>query len=305
MPTNSSLNNNKLKTYAAIASITLTLVLIIIKTIAVIYTESLALLSSMIDSAADLFASGVTFWAIKISSQPADAKHRYGHGKAESLSALLQAAFISGSGLFVIYDGFMRLISPVTVVKTKIGMMIMGFSLLLTIGLILFQRYVVRKTKSQAIKADAVHYLTDVITNIIIILSLLIVEQWNWLWIDTVVAFTIAAYLIASSYSLAKNAISLLMDKELNENIRDDIIKIAMSCNHINGVHDLRTHDLGGSYMFEMHIEIDGNLSLYDAHKYSDAVEEKIKKAYPQSQIIIHQDPFGLVEHKLDTDIKD
>lgn len=304
MPVTSYSNNKKLKTYAATASISLTLVLICIKTIAVIYTESLALLSSMIDSLADLFASGITFWAIKVSSQPADTQHRYGHGKAESLSALLQAAFISGSGLFVIYDGMMRIVSPVSIVKTKLGLIIMVISLLLTIGLIFFQHHVAQKTKSQAIKADAIHYLTDVATNIVIIISLLVVDQWKLLWVDTCAAFIIAAYLIASSYSLAKDAISLLMDKELSEDIRENIIKIAMSCKHINGVHDLRTHDLGGTYMFEMHLELLGNLSLYEAHNYSSEVEKKIKKAYPQSQIIIHQDPFEVSEPKLDTQLK-
>ena len=298
------LNHNKLKTYAASASLGLTLILISLKTVAVIYTESLALLSSMIDSMADLFASGITFWAVRISSQPADNKHRYGHGKAEALSALLQAAFISGSGLFVMYDGIMRLISPVLVVKTKIGIIIMLISLLLTITLILFQRYVIKKTKSQAIKADAIHYQTDVITNLIIVFSLLIVGYSNLLWIDTCVAFVIAIYLIFNAYILGKDAVSLLMDRELKEDIRENVIKIALSCDHINGVHDLRSHDLGGVYMFEMHLELNGNLTLYEAHNYSNIVEEKIKQQYPQSQIIIHQDPSDVTEPKLDTQLK-
>ena len=298
------LNHNKLKTYAASASLGLTLILISLKTVAVIYTESLALLSSMIDSMADLFASGITFWAVRISSQPADNKHRYGHGKAEALSALLQAAFISGSGLFVMYDGIMRIISPVLVVKTKIGIIIMLISLLLTITLILFQRYVIKKTKSQAIKADAIHYQTDVITNLIIVFSLLIVGYSNLLWIDTCVAFVIAIYLIFNAYILGKDAVSLLMDRELKEDIRENVIKIALSCDHINGVHDLRSHDLGGVYMFEMHLELNGNLTLYEAHNYSNIVEEKIKQQYPQSQIIIHQDPSDVTEPKLDTQLK-
>lgn len=294
---------NRLKKLAAAGSISLAVLLTLIKSVGVFYTGSLAVLSSMIDSLADLFASSVTFWAVRISAQPADPRHRYGHGKAEALSALLQAAFIIGSGLFVMYDAVSRLQNPQPLPKTALGIIVMGISLLLTLGLIAFQTYVAKRTRSQAISADAAHYTVDVITNLSIILTLVVIKLTGLVWFDTLIAFAVSAYLLLNAYHLAQNAIALLMDKELSDEIRENITKIALSCNHIRGLHDLRTHDLGSGYMIEMHLELDGNLDLTTAHQYADDVETELLKAYPGAQIIIHQDPSGLHENRLDDQI--
>lgn len=294
---------NKLKKRAATASVTLAATLIFLKSLGVFYTGSLAVLSSMIDSLSDLFASTITYIAVRVSSQPADMSHRYGHGKAEALSSLLQAAFIMGSGLFVLYDGILRIFYPQPLEETKFGILVMVTSLILTLLLIAFQRSVAKRTHSQAIRADAAHYMVDVITNSSIILTLLVVSAFEINWFDTLTALIVSAYLLLNAYKLAKDAVSLLMDKELDANIRTNIEKLVISCDHVEGLHDLRTRDLGGQYMFELHLELDGNLSLFDAHKYSDEVENKIKQLYPNAQVIIHQDPAGLFENRLDTEI--
>ena len=298
-----SLRQNKLKKQAAAASVALAVFLTLLKTAGVFYTGSLAVLSSMIDSLADLFASSVTYVAVRVSSQPADKTHRYGHGKAEALSALLQAAFISGSGLFVLYDGICRLITPTSLTQTSFGITIMFISLLLTFGLILFQRHVAAQTNSQAIRADAAHYTVDIVTNASIILTLLIVTFFEIGCFDTFTAVAIALYLIANAYKLANDALALLMDKELSSEIREQLQKLILSCGHVEGVHDLRTRDLGGQYMFELHLELDGNLPLFKAHEYADNVEEKIREVFPGAQIIIHQDPAGLYEQRLDAEL--
>ncbi|MBQ7285394.1 MAG: cation diffusion facilitator family transporter [Alphaproteobacteria bacterium] len=294
---------NKLKKTAAISSICLAILLTIIKTIGVFYTGSLAVLSSMIDSFADLFASSVTYFSVKVSSQPADFSHRYGHGKAEALSALIQSAFIMGSGLFVMYDGINRFINPTSLIQTSFGIIIMIICLILTTALIIFQHHVAKLTHSQAIRADAAHYGVDIITNISIILSLIIVKIFDIIWFDTITALIVSIYLIFNAGKLAKDAIALLMDKELSNDIREKLCKLVLSCDHVEGLHDLRTRDLGGQYMFELHLELDGNLSLFEAHRYSDDVENKIKEQFPNSQVIIHQDPAGLYEKRLDEEI--
>ncbi len=291
---------NRLKKIATIASVSLAVSLSLLKTFGALYTGSLAVLSSLIDSLADIFASSITFIAVKYSSRPASDNHRYGYGKAEALSALIQSAFIAGSGIFVMYDGFSRLISPVTLEKTDTGILIMVISLVATLGLIFFQKYVTRRTTSQAISADSAHYTVDVLTNASIILSLLVVKIFNIGWFDTLTAFIISSYLLFNAYKLARDAITLLMDTELSDDIRTNIIRIVRTCPFTKGIHDLRTRDLGGTYMFEFHLELDGNLSLYDAHDLTDMVEDEILEAYPNSQIIIHQDPAGIKEKRLD-----
>lgn len=303
MPSLTAEQTNRLKKRAAAASIGLAATLIIIKTAGVFYTASLSVLSSMVDSLADLFASSITFFAVRYSSRPADAEHRYGHGKAEALSALIQTAFIAGSGIFILYDGIHRLIVPRPLTETGIGLMVMIISLLLTICLIWYQKRVARLTRSQAIHADAAHYAVDVISNLSIIFTLLIVKFFGIVWFDTLTACIISAYLLINAYKLAKEALALLLDKELNDDVRDNIRKIVLSCDHILGMHDLRTRDLGGSYMIELHLEMDGNLTLTQAHQYGDNVEEKLRQTYPAAQIIIHQDPAGLRENRLDHQI--
>lgn len=295
--------SNRLKRLAALGSVSLAVTLTVIKTIGVFYTGSLSVLSSMIDSLADLFASSITYIAVHVSSQPADRAHRYGHGKAEAISALVQSAFVAGSGIFVMYDGINRFINPRPLTQAGIGIFVMLLSLLLTLGLILFQKYVASRTHSRAISADSAHYTVDVITNASIILTLVVVKLFDINWFDTVTAFAVSAYLLINAYKLAKDAVAVLMDKELNDDIRENLQKIVLSCAHTRGMHDLRTRDLGGIYMFEFHLELDGSLPLSVAHEYTDEVENAVLKAYPDAQVIIHQDPAGLKENRLDHQI--
>ena len=295
-----STKNNALKKLAAISSISVSAFLCLIKVIAVMYTGSLAVLSSMIDSLADIFASLITFLAVKTSLKPASVSYRYGYGKAEALSALFQACFISVSGAYIFYDALLRLWKPQPLVKTDIGLLIMIASLIITLCLVSFQRYVSKKTSSLAIEADSAHYSIDILTNISIILSLFIVKIWNIYWLDSVIAAAISVYLLHSAYNLGKQAISLLLDKELNDNIRNHIFEIVKQHPLSLKIHDLRTRNLGAAYMFEFHLELDGNLNLYTAHKYTDEVERLIRKHYPDAQIIIHQDPSGIKEERLD-----
>ncbi len=296
-------NNSALKNIAAIASVCTALLLSLIKAAAVFYTGSLSVLSSMIDSLADLISSLITYIAVRISDKPMTAHHRYGYGKAEAVSALLQAAFIAGSAAFILYDGIDRFVHPVTVQQTGFGIAIMIISLIITLLLIGLQQYVVKKTKSQAIKADSAHYIVDVLSNLSVMISLVVVRYLHWQWFDIVIAGLIAIYLLINAFNLAGDALEEITDAEVDDEIKRHIIDLVCSVDGVKGYHDLRTRVSGIRMFVEIHLELDGKLSLYQTHEIADNAENKIIAAYPTAQIIIHQDPYGLKENRLDHQI--
>lgn len=301
--TNAKINN--LKKIAAISSISLAVFLCLLKMAAVFYTDSLAVLSSMVDSLSDILASLITFFAVKISVKPASTNYRYGYGKAESLSALFQSLFVAMSGLYILYDSIIRFWHPVELKQTAFGLAVMIFSLVVTIILVAFQQFVAKKTNSKAIEADSLHYKVDILTNLSIVLSLGFVHFFGITQADTIIALLIAVYLLWNAFDLGKDAVGLLLDRELDNTIREDVLNIVATHKMKPEAHDLRTRDLGGIYMFEFHLELDGTLDLYTAHKYTDEVENLIRQKYPDAQIIIHQDPLGIKEDRLDSKLKD
>ena len=289
-----------LKKIAASGSISLAVALCLLKGLGAAFTGSLAVLSSMIDSLSDIIASVITFFAVKISGRPASCEYRYGYGKAEALSAVMQAMFIAMSGAFVLYDALYRLVKAEVLQKTDFGLAVMIVSMVLTIGLVVFQRYVARVTKSKAILADSMHYSVDILTNGAIIISLIVIHIWHINWIDAVMAILVAVYLLYNAYDLAKESMELLLDKELDDSIRSNVLRIIRSHYLHPEVHDLRTRDLGGTYLFEFHLELDGSLDLTSAHQYTVEVEDLLRKAYPEAQIIVHQEPQGINDERLD-----
>lgn len=291
---------NRLKRAASAASVALAAALTLLKVAAAVYTGSLAVLSSMIDSLADIFASSITFVAVKFASMQATDDHRYGFGKAEAISALVQSAFVAGSGIFVLYDGIMRLFMRKTVGDPDFGIVVMVISLAATTALILFQKYVAKRTNSLAIAADSAHYTVDVVTNLAIIATLVVVKLFEIYWFDTVTALAVAGYLLLNAYKQACGAVSVLTDAELSDDIRKKVCRIVMENPFSQGIHDLRTRDLGGAYMFEFHLELDGDLPLSAAHEMTEAVEDNLLDEFPNAQIIIHQDPVGVKEERLD-----
>lgn len=293
----------KLKTFAACASISVSITLSIIKAGAAIVTGSLSVLSSMVDSLTDVISSSISLVAVKFANKPLTKHHRYGYGKAESVSALIQAAFIAGSGGFIFYDGICRLMKPEPLKQTAVGLWIMAISIVLTVALIAFQSAVVKKTKSQAIEADSAHYTVDLLTNGAIILSLLVVHYLHWQWFDCATAVVISVYLLWNAGHIAVKALEEITDHEVADDIKRKIVDLALSVPEVKGYHDFRTRVSGMRMFVEIHLELDGNLTLSQSHDISDKVEEKILAAFPMSQIIVHQDPYGLHEKRLDHEI--
>lgn len=281
---------------ATYASVTVAFTLIIIKFIAYILTGSIAVLSSLVDSVLDAFASVVNLFAVRHALTPADEEHRFGHGKAEPLAGLAQAAFITGSSLFLIFEAINRMVNPLQIQHSIVGIVVIVISLVFTILLVMFQKHVVRQTQSIAVHADSIHYLSDVVTNLSVIVALVLSTYFGWLIADPLFALCIAAYIVYSAWQIASNALNQLMDRELPEVDRERIKKIAMKHSEVKNLHELRTRASGKDVFIQLHLEMDGAIALLKAHTIADEVERELREEFPNADIIIHEDPAGLEE---------
>jgi len=280
-------------TYAAVG---VAGVLIAVKLGAWLVTDSVSLLSSLVDSVMDVFASLINLVAVRHAMQPADAEHRFGHGKMESVAGLGQAAFIMGSGIFLIVEAVGHLVRPVELEMGVVGIGVMVFSMIATALLVIFQRIVVRATGSVAIKADALHYASDFLVNAGIIIALLLVVGLGWGLADPIAGILVAVIIIYSAVQIVRQSIDRLMDRELPDDERARIAKIATAHPRVAGFHDLRTRSAGLDTFIQIHIEMDGAITLDDAHEICDAVEADIMAAYPSAEVMIHADPEGIEE---------
>jgi len=288
----------RLMRFATYASVGVALVLIGTKFAAWTLTESVSLLSTLIDSMLDALASIINLIAIHHALQPADREHRFGHGKAEPLAGLAQAAFICGSAAFLLLQAGERLIHPKSISHTEIGYAVMVFSIVVTIALVLFQRYVVRRSGSVAISADSLHYQTDVLINGSVIASLYIATEFGIRVADPLFAVAIATYIVIGALKIGKQSLDILMDKELADEERARIREIVTRHREVRGMHDLRTRTSGAHVFIQMHLEMDPDMTLLQAHDVTDAVTEELLAVYPNAEVIIHEDPDGLEEER-------
>jgi ferrous-iron efflux pump FieF len=281
------------------ASVTVALVLIAAKSYAWWQTQSVSILASLIDSLMDSGASLLNLIAVRYALMPADRNHRFGHGKAESIAALLQGLFIVASGLFLIVEATQRLLSPVPVSTAGLGIVVMLFTIAATLALLSLQAYVIRRTHSAAIRADALHYRTDVLTNSAVLLAL-VLAHFGWTGMDPLFALAIAVYILLAARTLIMDAVNELLDRELPEPRRQQILGIARAHPQVQGVHDLRTRAAGRVEFIEMHLELDEQMPLIKAHHIADQVVAAIRERIPTADVIIHQDPAGLNERRRD-----
>ncbi|MEE9552556.1 MAG: cation diffusion facilitator family transporter, partial [Gammaproteobacteria bacterium] len=253
--------------------------------------------ASFIDSLLDIAASLINLIAIRHALVPADEEHRFGHGKAEPLAGLAQSAFIAGSALFLIVEAGDRLFSPQSIEHGTIGITVMVISLALTVALVAYQRHVIKITGSIAIKADNLHYVGDVLANLSIIIALVLSLYLEWYIADPIFALGVAAYVLYNAWKIVQVALNQLMDRELPDEARDKITQIALSHPEVRNLHELRTRTSGHITFIQMHLEMDPALTLVKAHQISDEVEMDILKVFPNSEVIIHEDPEGLEEN--------
>ncbi|WP_217512732.1 CDF family cation-efflux transporter FieF [Vibrio metschnikovii] len=268
--------------------------LLIVKIAAWWVTGSVSLLASVVDSLLDIAASVVNLIVIRYALQPADREHTFGHGKAESLAALAQAMFISGSACFLLLNGVERFFRPHELQSPEYGIYVSVFALLVTFALVSFQRYVVKKTNSQAIAADSLHYQTDLYMNAAIILAL----GLSWLGFkqaDAIFAIGIGFYILYSAIGMAYQAVQTLLDRKLPDDELAQIRAACLSVNGVLGVHQLRTRMAGPVRFIQLHLELDDHIPLIEAHRISDQVEDKLRHLFPGADVIIHQDPYSVV----------
>jgi ferrous-iron efflux pump FieF len=289
-----------LRERAAAASLALAALLVVLKLAAAIATGSLAVLSSLLDSLADIGASAITYLSVRASRQPPDRGHRFGHGKAESLSALAQSAMVGGSALFVLVDACRCVVEPAPVRSPEIGVAVMAFAIVATLALVTYQRRVVRLTGSRAIAADRLHYTADLATNLSVLVSLLLVARTGWLWLDPLLGLAIAAYLGRQAYAIGREAVRVLMDHELPPAERERIRAIVLAHAEVQGMHDLRTRESGTTQFLELHVELDPDMTVRAAHDVTDALEAELGAAFPEAEVMIHQEPAGVADDRLD-----
>ncbi|EIW1348676.1 CDF family cation-efflux transporter FieF [Klebsiella pneumoniae] len=280
----------RLVSRAAIAATAMASALLLIKIFAWWYTGSVSILAALVDSLVDIAASLTNLLVVRYSLQPADEEHTFGHGKAESLAALAQSMFISGSALFLFLTGIQHLVRPEPLQAAGVGVVVTLIALVSTT----FQRWVVRKTQSQAVRADMLHYQSDVMMNGAILVALGL-SWYGWHRADALFALGIGIYILYSALRMGYEAVQSLLDRALPDEERQDIITIVTAWPGIRGAHDLRTRQSGPTRFIQIHLEMEDNLPLVQAHVIADQVEQAILRRFPGSDVIIHQDPSSVV----------
>jgi len=299
-----SFGDNRLRQLTSYASVFVAAFLIAVKIYAYLQTGSVALLSSTVDSAVDLLASLITAYGVWVATMPPDRDHRYGHGKAESLAALAQAAFITVSSVLLVKEAVGRLAEPQPLANAGTGYAVMGLAIGMTLALLALQTYTITRTKSLAIASDRLHYVGDVLINLAVVATFVFQGWLNVLWIDPLFALVIAGGMIVGAVKIARLSLRDLMDSELPEADRAAILAAALAADGVCGAHDLRTRTGGGRCVIEIHIEMNPDLSLKEAHEITESASASIKAKFPKADILIHQDPYGHEEERLDTEIE-
>jgi len=288
---------NRLMFRAANVAVTVAFTLIVIKTWAYHVSGAVSLLGSLMDSLMDILASLINLIAIRFAVVPADDDHRFGHGKAEAIAGLVQAMVISLSALFLMVESVRKFIDPAPIQQADNGMIVIFVSIALTLGLVAYQRYVIRKTGSIAISADHLHYSGDILMNLGVVLALFLSGYMQIYYADPIIGILVAVYLVYNVLQIGRNSIDMLMDREMDEADKVKITDIIMKHTEVHGVHDMKTRKSGLNIFIQFHLEMDGGISLSQAHIISDDVEAEIMAAFPETEVLIHADPEGHVEH--------
>nr|WP_298682212.1 cation diffusion facilitator family transporter [uncultured Dongia sp.] len=287
----------RLATNAAVAA---AVIMIGLKFYAYLATGSVSLLSTLFDSALDIAASLVNLLAVRHALMPADAEHRFGHGKAEPLAGLVQVAFILGSSLLLLMEVYDHFRHPKPVENPEIGIGIMVLSIVITGGLILLQRHVVKRTGSIAVSADSAHYSSDFLVNFSVIAALVISAEFGIWWTDPLFGLLVAIYIAYTAIRIGRQSFDMLMDREMSDSERARIMEIVKRHPQALNLHDLRTRAAGQDVFIQFHLELPDDISLMAAHVISDAVEAALQTEFPGAEIIIHQDPHAVVERRQD-----
>jgi ferrous-iron efflux pump FieF len=275
------------------ASIAMAIFLIALKAWAALQTSSMAMLGSLADSTLDLFASVVVLLGVRIAAQPADTEHRFGHGKAEALAAMVQIMIITISASFIGYRSVERLISGAQTQDAELGIGVSLVAILFTIALISYQRYVVRRTGSVAISTDRLHYASDLMLNASVIVALVLDQYAGLAGADAIFGLLIALWLLWGAWKSSSHALDQLMDREWPEDLRAKFLAACSEYPELAGLHDLRTRTSGTHHFAQFHVWVPSDWTVAQAHERMDRIEEELQERFPATEILMHLDPEG------------
>ncbi|TYO71719.1 cation diffusion facilitator family transporter [Pseudomonas sp. CK-NBRI-02] len=286
----SSAEHQRLLRLATRASLAVATILVVSKAVAWWLSDSVSLLAGLTDSALDAVASFLNLLAVHYALRPADDDHRFGHGKAEALAGMAQALFIGVSAVLIGVQAVDRLQSPQPLGDTAAGIAVMLLSLVLTLALLTFQRKVIRATGSTAVRADSLHYRSDLLLNGSILLALML-ARFGWPQLDALFGLGIALYILWSAVQIARESTAILMDQELPADIGERMLELVCAIPGVKGAHDLRTRVSGNRWFVQLHLELPGELKLHDAHELCMQASAAIRQRYPRADVMVHADP--------------
>ena len=281
---------------AALASIAMASVLVVVKGYGAWVSGSTAMLGSLADTALDLVASVATLAGVWVAGQPADDNHRFGHGKAEALSALFQVVLIGMSAIGLGIHAVGQLFSTAHATSATDGIVVSVIAIVGTLALLAWQRHVIAKTRSLAIATDHLHYQSDLILNVAVIVALALDHYAGFTKADPLFGLGIALWLGWSAWGASQQAIEQLMDHEWPEEKKARFIATLGRHPELRGVHDLRTRTSGNRDFVQFHVWVDGDMTVTCAHRVMDEIEAKLKAEFPDVEILIHPDPEGHVD---------
>ena len=281
---------------AAIASVATAVTLLAIKAWAAQASGSSAMLASFGDTVLDLVASLATLFAVRYASQPADAEHRFGHGKAEALAAMMQVMLVTVAATAIAGSSILELASGATVSSPAPAVAASLAAIVLTLGLVAWQGFVVRRTGSVAIKADSLHYRADLMLNGAVIVALAAQSLLSVAWLDPLFGLAIATWLGKGAWEAAGEAVDHLLDREWDDERRARLIAVVAQHDGVSNLHDLRTRTSGTVDFAQFHVDMPGHLTVEESHDVIEAIEADLEAAFPGSDIIIHVDPEGHVD---------
>ena len=281
---------------AALASVATALFLLILKSYAAWATASVAMLASLADTGLDLFAALVTLFGVRFAAAPPDEDHRFGHGKAEALAALFQTMLITVAAAAIGWRGIAAIGQQSAPQQPAYGIGVSIVAIIVTFALLAFQRWTIAQTKSVAIRADHVHYQSDLLLNLAVIAALVFDSLLGLRGADPLFGIAIALWLIWNAWRAANEAIDQLMDKEWPDEKREDFLKVAAQHPELINLHDLRTRTSGARDFVQFHVALDPDMSVREAHDIVEEVETKLEKTFPGVEILIHVDPEGQID---------
>lgn len=293
--TQGHLKNTDLMRRAPYYSTLVAILIFIAKIYGWISTNSVSILAALIDSMLDISSSLIIILAMHLSLQPPDNEHRFGHDKIEDLAIFVQSIFFCVSGFFALYAATERFVDPSPITEINVGINVMIFSSCLTLILLIYQSFVIKRTGSRLIIVDKLHYFTDLLTTIAVIISVYFSSRW--LMLDTFVATGISIYIIYNGYLIFIKSLKNLIDQEFDDEDKDKIMSILSDfSSDVHAVHELKTRYAGTKPFIQFHIELDGDLSLTTVHSIIEKIMYKIEIIFPGAEVTIHADPYGLEE---------